>query len=203
MTRAKDEREGRFERLFEATRADILAYSLRRVSSPEEAADVLSETFLIAWRKLDALPPGDEARLWLFGVARNVLRRGATRERVLQVGVERLAAELSEAVSTSATGEGRARSPGLRAALEALPEPQREAILLTAWEGLSPREIAAVTRTPVNLVRVRLHRARTRLRRELAAEDVEAPTRESPASPGDCPHHTVRVRAALDSTTPR
>lgn len=202
MTRAKDEREARFERLFEATRADILAYSLRRVSSPEEGADVLSETFLIAWRKLDALPPGDEARLWLFGVARNVLRRGAIRERALQVGVERLAAELSQAVSTGAPGEEE-RSPRLRAALETLPEPQREVILLTAWEGLSPREIGAVTRSPVNLVRVRLHRARTRLRRELATEDLEAPTRESPASPGDCPHHKPRIRAALDSTPQR
>lgn len=202
MTRPGYERERRFERLFEATRVDILAYSLRRVSSPEEAADVLSETFLIAWRKLDALPRGDEARLWLFGVARNVLRRGATRERALRVGVERLAAELSEAVSPVVPSEEE-RSPRLRAALEALPEPQREAILLTAWEGLSPREIAAVTHTPVNLVRVRLHRARTRLRRELAAEDLEAHTRESPASPSDCPRHTVPVRAALDSTPQR
>jgi RNA polymerase sigma-70 factor, ECF subfamily len=201
MTLAKDEREARFERLFQATRADLLAYSLRRVSSPEEAADVLSETFLIAWRKLDTLPPGHEARLWLFGVARNVLRRGATRQRTLQVGVERLAAELSEAVSIGTPGEEE-RSAKLWPALEALPAPQREAILLTAWEGLSPREIAAVTRTPVNLVRVRLHRARTRLRRELATEDLEAPTRESPASPGDCHHRKLRVRAALDSTTP-
>jgi RNA polymerase sigma factor (sigma-70 family) len=202
MTRAKEEREARFERLFQATRADLLAYSLRRVSSPEEAADVLSETFLIAWRKLDTVPPGDEARLWLFGVARNVLRRGATRQRALQVGVERLAAELSEAVSTGVPGEEE-RSPRLRLALEALPEPQREAILLTAWEGLSPREIAAVTRTPVNLVRVRLHRARSRLRRELAIAEVEAPTRESAASPRDRPHHELRIRAALDSTRQR
>lgn len=202
MTRPRYERETRFEWLFEATRADILAYSLRRVTSSEEAADVVSETFLIAWRKLDALPPGDEARLWLFGVARNVLRRGATRERALRVGVERLAVELSETVSPGVPGEEE-RAPRLRAALEALPEPQREAILLTAWEGLSPREIAAVTSTPVNLVRVRLHRARIRLRRELAAEDMQAHTRESPASSSDCPHHTVRVRAALDSTPQR
>ena len=202
MTRAKEEREASFERLFEATRADILAYSLLRVSRPDEAADVLSETFLVAWRKRDALPPGDEARLWLFGVARNVLRRGIDRERALQVGVERLAAELSEALSTGVPGEEEG-SPRLRAALEALPERQREAILLTAWEGLSPREIAAVTRTPVNLVRVRLHRARTRLRRELATDDLEAPTRESPISPGHCPHHKLRVRASLDSTPQR
>lgn len=42
---------------------------LRRSKSPEDAADVLVETYLIAWRKLDAVPRGDEARLWLFGVA--------------------------------------------------------------------------------------------------------------------------------------
>jgi RNA polymerase sigma-70 factor (ECF subfamily) len=156
----------RFERLFNATCADLLAYALRRAKSPEDAADLLAETFLIAWRKFDSLPPGDEARLWLFGVARNVLRRGASRERVLDAVVTRLAQELRDSVPASAASLDE-ESPRLRAALQGLPEAQREVILLTAWEDLNPREIAAVTGAPVNLVRVRLHRARVRLRREL------------------------------------
>ena len=52
---------------------------------------MLAETFLIAWRKLDSLPLGDEARLWLFGVSRNLLRQGTNRERVLDTVVRRLA----------------------------------------------------------------------------------------------------------------
>jgi RNA polymerase sigma-70 factor, ECF subfamily len=195
-------REARFARLFDETRADLLAYALRRAASPEDAADVLAETFLIAWRKLDSLPPGDEARLWLFGVARNLIRQGASRGHALDTVVQRLADELRDALSTFAHVQDEG-SPRLRAGLKALPERQQEVLLLTAWEGLSPREIAAVTETPVNLVRVRLHRARTRLRRELAATGENVPTRE-PSNPR-AEHRTrsLRVRAALDPTSRR
>jgi RNA polymerase sigma factor (sigma-70 family) len=178
--RPAEQREARFERLFDDTSADVLAYALRRVRRAEDAADVVSETFLIAWRKLDSLPPGDEARLWLFGVARNVLRRGVSRERATDTVVERLAHELRDAVSTFQPSEEE-RSPVLWAALKALPESHREVILLAAWEELSSREIAAAMGTPVNLVRVRLHRARSRLKQELTALCADAPTRDSPA----------------------
>jgi RNA polymerase sigma factor (sigma-70 family) len=60
------------------------------------------------------------------------------------------------------------RSSALRAALAALPERDRELLMLTAWEGLTPKQIAAVVGTPANLVRVRLHRPRKRLKRDLA-----------------------------------
>jgi RNA polymerase sigma-70 factor (ECF subfamily) len=59
------------------------------------------------------------------------------------------------------------RSNALHVALAALPEHDREILMLTAWEGLTPKQIAVVVGIPVNLVRVRLHRARTRLKRDL------------------------------------
>lgn len=155
-----------FERLFLDTRTDLLAYIVRRSQSAEDAADVLAETYLIAWYKLDALPTGERARLWLFGIARNLLLKGARRRHVRDALVERLAAELRSAHSLQTPIEDE-RSATLRAALAALPERQREVVLLTAWEGLTPREIAAVTATPVNLVRVRLHRGRARLKRAI------------------------------------
>ncbi len=183
MTSAAEHREACFGRLFDETRADLLAYALRRARSPEDAADVLSETFLIAWRRLESLPPGDEARLWLFGVARNVLRRDVSRERAIDAVVERLAHELRDAVPTFPRSE-QERSPELWVALKALPESQREVILLAAWEQMTPREIAAVTATPVNLVRVRLHRARARLKQELTGpEGADAPTQRSRGLP--------------------
>jgi RNA polymerase sigma factor (sigma-70 family) len=159
-------RQGRFEQLYRETRRDLLAYVWRRTPSPEDAADLLAETYLIAWRKLDSLPRGGEARLWLFGVARNVLRRGATRQHALSAMVEQLAQELREQEATEPASQD-VLAPHVQAALRALPEPQREVLLLTAWEGLTPREIAVATRTPVNLVRVRLHRARAHVRRAL------------------------------------
>ncbi|HMI99009.1 MAG TPA: sigma-70 family RNA polymerase sigma factor [Gaiellaceae bacterium] len=155
-----------FEQLFRDTRTDLLAYLMRRSPSAEDAADMLAETYLIAWRKLDAIPTGERARLWLFGVARNLLLKGASRRRSQHALVERLAGELRSAHPPHAPIEDE-RASALRAALTALPERDREILTLTAWEGLTPKQIAAVMGTPGNIVRVRLHRARTRLKREL------------------------------------
>jgi len=157
----------RFEQLFNETHSDLLAYALRRARNPEDAADVLAETYLIAWRKLDRVPRGEDARLWLFGVAWNVLRRGVARQHALSAVVERLAQELHEQ-EVAAPASQDELPPALRAALQTLPERHREVLLLTAWEGLTPREIATVTGAPVNLVRVRLHRARAHVRRALS-----------------------------------
>ena len=65
--------EERFTALFEATRLPLLAYAVRRVADPADAADVVAETYLVAWRRLDDVPAGACARPWLFGVARRVL----------------------------------------------------------------------------------------------------------------------------------
>jgi RNA polymerase sigma factor (sigma-70 family) len=163
-----EESRAAFERLFRETRTDLLAYVARRSGSAEDAADVLAETYLIAWQKLGAIPPGGRARLWLFGVARNLLLKGASRRRSGDVLVERLAGELrrEHAVRTTADDE---RADALAAALAALPERDREILTLMAWEGLTPRQIAAVMGTSANVVRVRLHRARTRLKRQLSS----------------------------------
>jgi len=80
--------------------------------------------------------------------------------------VERLAGELRSAYPPQPPIDDE-RSAALRAVLAALPEREREILMLTAWEGLTPKQIALVTGTPVNIVRVRLHRARARLKRDL------------------------------------
>ena len=167
MSECPPDARARFEALFRDTRTDLLAYIRRRSRSADDAADVLAETYLVAWQKLDVIPSGGQARLWLFGVARNLLLKGASRRVTRDALVERLAAELRSAEPLQAPVETE-RSAALRTAVAALPERQREVVMLTAWEGLTPKEIAAVTRTPVNLVRVRLHRARARLKRSVA-----------------------------------
>lgn len=165
MSRGDDHARATFEQLFRDTRTDLLAYVVRRSQTAEDAADVLAETYLVAWRKLERIPSGDQARLWLFGVARNLLLKGATRRRSGNRLVERLARELRVAGFDPPADDERVEA--VRAALELLPERDREILTLTAWEGLTPKQIAAVVGTPVNVVRVRLHRARNRLRREL------------------------------------
>src|SRR4051794_19292838 len=78
--------EQRFSGLYRAYARALLGYSLRRCADPDEAADVVAESFLIAWRRLPDVPPSEEARLWLYGTARNVLsnqKRGARRRDAL------------------------------------------------------------------------------------------------------------------------
>jgi RNA polymerase sigma-70 factor (ECF subfamily) len=163
---SEDARAASFADLFRRTRTDLLAYLARRAGNPEDAADLLAETYLVAWRRLDAIPEGEQARLWLFGVARNLLLKRAGRQHAADVLVARLADELRATQQQRAAVADDRQQLVLRA-LARLSERDREILTLAAWEGLTPAEIAAVTGTSPNLVRVRLHRARVRLQRKL------------------------------------
>jgi len=92
--------------------------------------------------------------------------RSAGRRRSHRLLAERLAAELRAARPATHPG-GDDRASALLGVLKQLPQRDREILTLTAWEGLRPKEIAAVLGTSANVVRVRLHRARSRLRRKL------------------------------------
>ena len=166
MKRSHDRARADFEQLFRDTRNDLLAYALRRSPAVADAADVVAETYLIAWRRLERLPEGDQARLWLFGVARNLLRKGARRRHSRDRLVERLASELRRSGLSEGPPKGE-RLQGIQRALGSLSARDQELLTLTAWDGLTPEQIAAVTGMSANVVRVRLHRARNRLRREL------------------------------------
>src|SRR5919201_6697286 len=79
--------ERRFDALFESYAPDIVAYCSWRAASPSDAQDAVAEAFLIAWRRLDALPEGDAARIWLYATARRVIanqRRANRRRAALQ-----------------------------------------------------------------------------------------------------------------------
>lgn len=162
--------QARFEVLYRSTRRDLLAYLIRRSRDADQAADLLAETYLIAWRKLDAVPSGEQARMWLFGVARNLLLKGSSRQRAERALVQALAGELRSAQAALPPGD--LVSEALRAALLSLSERDREILTLTAWEGLTPSQVAQVIGMSPNAVRIRLHRARARLRRQIG-EDTD------------------------------
>ena len=149
----------RFNELFGRTHGAVLAYAVRRCTDPADAADVVAETFLVAWRRLDRVP-ADAERAWLFGVARRVLanqRRGRQRQHAM---AERLRHEL--AVASSSSAEPAQPSP-LSEAIERLPETDRELLRLLAWEDLSQEEAAVALGISAGALRVRLHRTRRRL----------------------------------------
>ncbi|GAA3041226.1 RNA polymerase sigma factor [Streptosporangium longisporum] len=104
------DRKRRFEVTYVANYADILAYVRRRTDSHEDAADALAETFATAWRRLDGIPEGGDARLWLFGVARRVLANGRRAESRRSELVERFGRQL--AVWAEHTEAGRLRQEG-------------------------------------------------------------------------------------------
>ena len=167
-------REIRFNQLYEEHFDAVRAYAWRR--DPDSSDDVVAETFLVAWRRLDEVP--NEAAPWLFGVARNVrlnLLRGDRRREAL---ADRL--RLAPAVHAEPTGERAA----LSAALAALSESDREVILLAAWEGLDHGEIAGVLGCSRTAARVRLHRARRRLAAALADPNAAAEPLGRPLTDG-------------------
>jgi RNA polymerase sigma-70 factor (ECF subfamily) len=159
----------RFGRLYREQGRAILAYALRRVDDPEDAADVVAETFLVAWRRLDEVPGDAGARLWLFGVARRVIanRHRAERRRT-RLG-ERLAESLRTDLATQPAPAGKAAEV-LRAIGE-LDGDDRELLLLVSWEELSPGEVAKVLGISSLAARSRIHRARRRLRALLEQQE--------------------------------
>ena len=124
------------------------------------ANEVVAETFLIAWRKLESVPV--EPLPWLLNVAGKVLanRRRADRRRDLFVRTLREAPTFdpTDAVSTRVA---------IEQAIERLPHAEREALKLTIWDGLDVRGGAIAAGCSRATFSVRLHRARRRLMKEL------------------------------------
>jgi RNA polymerase sigma factor (sigma-70 family) len=144
------------------------------------ADDVVSETFLVAWRRLDDAPASPLP--WLIGIARNVrlnARRGARRQAAL---AERLSREDSNAPVEQPSPDGDL----VRAALASLSERDREVLLLSAWDDLDRDAIAAVLGCSKANVGVRLHRARRRFAAALGAANpgLTGLISSSPASGG-------------------
>lgn len=160
-------RRRRFEATFRATHPRVLAYALRRAPNRESAEEVVSETYLVAWRRFEAVP--DEQPLpWLLGTARKVLgnqRRRAQRRSPSGGAVPFDAVEARDPVTSMP--EALAERDAFATAFAALRERDREALALIAWEGLRVGEAAAVVGCTSAVFSIRLHRARQRLLKEL------------------------------------
>jgi RNA polymerase sigma factor (sigma-70 family) len=158
-------RTDRFEGVFRENYAAVRAYALRRAPA-DIVQDVVAETFLVAWRRLDDVP--DDALPWLYGVARRVLAN--------QLRSMRRGAALEDRLAGAAAVEA-ARDPGetvgdaeiVRAALARLSDRDREALTLIGWHGLSGARAARAAGCTRAAFAVRLHRARARLAAELSS----------------------------------
>jgi len=145
-----------FERMYQRHARAIAAFALRRSPGAHDAEEVVAETFLIAWRRRGELH-GDPLP-WLYGVARRVLAG-----RVRKAGRSPLELRLDVVAPPDSSLE---RSE-LVAAVLRLPAQERDALLLTVWEGLDQRACAQALGCSRVAVALRLRRARARLRVDL------------------------------------
>jgi len=167
----------RFQALYAEHHARVYAYAVSRVGR-QLADEVVSEVFLVAWRRLADVPA--PALPWLLTVARNTASsqfRGSARQRSISAEMRAWVteAELSEPDVADAVSE----RLSVLTALAALPEADRELLTLVAWHGLKPNEAARVVGCSTATYFVRLHRARRRLERAMAdpTERVGPPER--------------------------
>jgi RNA polymerase sigma-70 factor (ECF subfamily) len=150
-------------RALDASSADLLAYLERRTPSREDAADLLAETMLQAWRRVADLPDSAERqRMWLFGTARHVLanhHRSSRRRRAL---ADRLRSHLAE-TEVADDAEGNA----VRDAVRRLPADQRELVMLVHWDGFALVAAASLLGVNASTARGRYSAARAALREAL------------------------------------
>jgi len=155
---------GRFRSLYEEYEPDVLAYFLRRLPR-NDAVDATADVFLTAWRRIEDVPSGSEARLWLFGVARNVLRnqqRGLRRRGRLWAKLASTRGDSGPLPETIVMRREEDRE--VIAALDRLRPQDREVLTMRLWDEASFDDIAAVMRCSRHAAEQRYGRALRRLR---------------------------------------
>ncbi len=156
------------ENLFESYFNDLRAYCLRRLA-PVEANDAVAEVFLIAWRRRTQIPDGDGARLWLYGVARNIIRhaRRSTARRIrLHERLTGLGAPSAESPEHQVVR--RSEDTEVLEGLARLGERDQEVLRLRVWEELTAPQIGQVLSISTAAAEKRVARAFQRLERELS-----------------------------------
>jgi RNA polymerase sigma-70 factor (ECF subfamily) len=143
------------------------------LQDPDEAEDVVEETFWQAWRKASSYEPSKGAvSTWLLTIGRRkALDRIRSRRRYKEdaVGRDKIFADLAApGLDPSEQTEGSELRTHVRAALKELPAEQREVLELGYFDGLSQTEIADVTRQPLGTVKTRMRLAMQKLREPLS-----------------------------------
>ena len=167
-----DDPKDRVARVYDQYASQVAAYALRRADSAD-AADVMAETFLVAWRRRDVMPDEPNTLPWLYGVARRVLanqRRNHRRRGRLK---DRLEAEFVRHDLGLSSLEEYAEFRRVADALAELSDDDAELLRLTSWEGLSQAEVAKAMGIAPGTARQRVSRARQRLRKQLAKDGVD------------------------------
>lgn len=166
--------QARMDAIYEQHFNPVAAYCMRRLP-PHAANDAISETFLIAWRKLAQVPHAPGTLPYLYRIAGNVIahqRRSFARQGRLRSKLGRIAPDVPPAPEIQVLDHAAHRE--VRDALDHLSEADREVIALRAWEELTTPQIAEVLEISTAAAQKRLARALARLERSLKAQGAVA-----------------------------
>ncbi|MBY0565651.1 MAG: RNA polymerase sigma factor [Hyphomonadaceae bacterium] len=173
IVRARNGDREAFSALMRSHKDDLFRFVRRRVADADAAGDIVQEAFVAAWSAMASFDPERSFKTWLHAIAlnkcRDAARRAATRRAFwgdcsdgddLRVADERPSPEAETA--------SREELRMLRAALASLPEHLRDALMLTAVDGLSQAAASATLGCSVKSLEYRVHRARELLASEMA-----------------------------------
>jgi RNA polymerase sigma-70 factor (ECF subfamily) len=176
-----------FGQLFDRHANAVFAFCLRRTGDRASAEDLMSTTFLHAWRRRAEMEPTAGGPVpWLYGIAANLVRRHLRGVGRRQAAIARMPALQDEPDPSDVIADRLDDARRVQRALDALqsmPDDDQELFVLCVWQELSYEQAAAALGIPVGTVRSRLSRARTRLRLAL---------REPPGGSGDEPGAATR-----------
>jgi len=173
--------ERAFAELYKRRHLEIYRFILNFVHGDEDlASDMFQETFIKVHDHAHTLRDGGNVRSWMYTIARNncinCLKR---RKRQVPLDEKHENRQDEDQLAPDEVLERNSMHRALDAAIEQLPENQREAVILREFEGLSYAEIAKATHTNIGIIRQRLWRAKQTLRTMLADRFENRPAGES------------------------
>jgi RNA polymerase sigma-70 factor, ECF subfamily len=166
--RSGDERA--FAEFYTRYKSEIYTFCLRMLGGDSaEAGDAFQETFIKVYEKIDTFRYGENVRGWLYMIARNIalnVHRSKRPEETIEYHQNLPSSD--RRLSPEFTGEQNSLRVALEEAIARLPMEFREPFILREFDGLSYPEIAEITESTMTLTKVRIHRAKQKLRKMLA-----------------------------------
>lgn len=153
------------ETIWEQYRKRLLAFIRSRVSDESEAEDILQEVFIRVHYHLCCLPPQDKMESWIYQIARNLVIDHYRKRRDVSELPDNIPVELELPVFNAESN----LAGSLKEMIAELPEPYREALILTEYQGLSQVELANILGISISGAKSRVQRARNKLRDILLA----------------------------------
>jgi RNA polymerase sigma-70 factor (ECF subfamily) len=157
------------EALYERHAKQVFSLALAMLGNRAKAADLTQEVFLLVWRHAGIYRPTGEPQAWLLRLTRNRAIDELRRERRRPQGNLTLTEEVLHTIPAPSVVADTVEHHEIYKAMAALPEAQREALLLAFFHGFTHQEIAARLQTPLGTVKARIRRALQTLQQRLQA----------------------------------